>query len=83
MHTDVKVDDATGKSDIILFYNSTIRGVSTVNQPAHFYSVQRKTNRWPPADLMNVPNLSAINAYIAFMHRQNWEKKAVSPRACA
>ena len=89
MHNDDKVDDATGKPDIILFYNSTKGGVDTVDQFAQSYSVQHKTKRWPLAYFMNVLNLSAINAYIAVYAMSKLEKRciicaeAVSSRACA
>ena len=69
MHHDDKIDEQTGKPDIILYYNHTKGAVDTVDQICHTYSVQRKTKRWPFAYFMNVINLGGLNSYITYISR--------------
>lgn len=44
MHNNAKFDDATGKPDVILFYNITKLRVDTTDQLVHSYSMQRIKN---------------------------------------
>ena len=67
MHQDDKIDDQTGKPDIIWHYNQTMGAVDTVDQMSHTYSVQRKTKSWPLAYFMNVLNLGGLNFYITYI----------------
>ena len=45
MHDDNKVDEATGKPEIILEYIATKTAVNRVDQLCHNYSVQKRTKR--------------------------------------
>ena len=69
MHHDDKIDEQTGKPDIILYYNHTKGAVDTVDQICHTYSVQRKTKRWPFAYFMNLINLCGLISYITYISR--------------
>ena len=81
MHHDDKVDETTGKPDIILFYNHTKGAVDTVDQLCHSYSVQRKTRRWPLAYFFNMLNLVGINAFIVFVKSLPlWNASSLSRR---
>ena len=40
-----KIDDQTGKPDIILYYNQTKGAVDAVDQMCYIYSVKRRTKR--------------------------------------
>ena len=70
MYHDDKIDDQTGKPDIILCYNQTKRAVDTMDQMCHTYSVRRKTKRWPLAYFMNLFNLDGLNSYITYITRK-------------
>ena len=67
MHHDDKIDDQTGKPDIILYYNQTKAEVDTVDQMCHTYSIKRKTKRWPLAYFMNLLNLNGPNSCITYI----------------
>ena len=67
MHHDDKIDDQTGKLDIILYYNQTKGAVDKKEQMCHTYSMQRKTKRWLLAYFMNPLNLSGLNSYITYI----------------
>ena len=67
MHHDDKIDDQTGKPDIILYYNQTKEAVDKKEQMCHTYSIQRKTKRLPLAYFMNPLNLSGLNSYITYI----------------
>ena len=45
MHHNDKIDDQTGKPEIILYYNQIKAAVDAVDQMCRTYSVQRKTKR--------------------------------------
>lgn len=51
-------------ADIIHFCNRTKSSVDTVNQMIKYYSVKRRTNRWPMAVFSNLIDLSNINALV-------------------
>lgn len=47
MHQDTKVDESSGKPDIILDYNAKKSGVDIVDKLGRVYNSQRNTRRWP------------------------------------
>nr|CAI5820056.1 unnamed protein product [Callosobruchus analis] len=47
MHTNDKVDQSSGKSEVNLFHNSTKGGVDVIYQLRHSKSTARGTKRWP------------------------------------
>ena len=54
------------KPDIVAYYNSTKGGVDTFDQMANIFSCKRKKKRWPLVVFMNMIDLAAIVAYIAW-----------------
>ena len=73
-HNDDKILE-TGKPEIIHFYNSTKAGVDTLDQAVRFYSVKRKTLRWPLTIFYNILDMSEYNSLIIFL-KINPEYKA-------
>ena len=67
MHHNEKIDNQTGKPDIILYYNQTKGAVDTEDQMCHIYSMQRKTKRGPLAYFMSPLNLDGLNSYITYI----------------
>ena len=64
MHHDAKVDAASSKPDIVLFYNETKGGVDTCDQMVKHASVKRKTNRWPLAIFYRILDFACLNSFI-------------------
>ena len=56
-----------GKSEVIVFYNSTIGGVDTAHQMHRGYSVKRKTRNWSMVIFYNMVDVSALNANILYL----------------
>ena len=76
MHHNDKIDDQTGKPDIILYYNQIKEAEDIVDQMCHTYSVQRKTKRWPLVYFMNLLNLGGLNSCITYITRNpQWCQK--------
>ena len=66
MHSDADVDNDTGKPVMILDYNKTKAAVDRVDQLRHYYSVQKRTKRWPLTYFFNCLNISGINSHELF-----------------
>ena len=66
MHNHNKVDEATGKPNIMLECNATKAAVERLDQHCHNYSVQKRTKRWPLAYFYNCLNIAGISAPIIF-----------------
>ena len=64
MHRDAAVDAETKKPEIIHFYNSTKRGVDTVDQLCGNYSVSRRTRRWPSCIFFHLVDIADVNRQI-------------------
>ena len=76
MHDDNKVDEATGKPEI-LEYNTTKAAVDHVDQLCHNYSMQKRTKLWPLAYFYNCLNIADINALVIFHSKHPlWEEKS-------
>ena len=76
-HDDNKVDEATGKPEMILEYNATKAAVDRVDQLCYNYSVQKRTKRWPLAYFYNCLNIAGINALVIFRSKHPlWEEKS-------
>ena len=61
-----EVIDDSGKPEIINFYNSTKADVDTLDQLVRFYTVQRKTRRWPLTIFFNVLDIACYNAFVLY-----------------
>ena len=55
-----EVIDDNGKPEIINFYNSIKAGVDTLDQLVRFYTVRRKTRRWPLTIFFNVLDIACL-----------------------
>jgi len=62
MHYDNAIYESTGKSEIVIVYNSSKSGTNSFDQLVHLYSVARKTSRWPKRMLFGVLDMAGINA---------------------
>lgn len=60
---------ASGKPEVIEFYNSTKGGVDTLDQMCALYSCGRSTQRWPSCIFYGMVNVATINSWI--IHREN------------
>ena len=74
MHDDEKINEVTGKPEIIMDYNKTKKGVDTVDKICETYNVARGTNRWPMVFFYSLINVAGINTYIIFS-QNNPDKK--------
>lgn len=68
---DATINEATGKPEMIIYYNQTKGGVDTLDQMCSLMSCSRKTNRWPMALLYGMVNIACINSYIIYSHNVN------------
>ncbi|KAF4517452.1 hypothetical protein B566_EDAN004490 [Ephemera danica] len=81
MHHDDKIDEETGKPEIIMDYNATKGGVDTLDQMAHTYTCKRATRRWPMAFFYNLIDLAGIAAYVIWTSvYPNWNRKRLYRR---
>lgn len=65
---DASINEATGKPEMIMYYNQTKGGVDTLDQMCSLMSCSRKTNRWPMAFFYGMLNIACINAYVIYHH---------------
>lgn len=72
MHHDSSVDKATGKPEIIAFYNETKGGVDTLDKKCANYSTSRRTRRWPMAVFYAVLDIASVNSFVLYQsYRDN------------
>lgn len=74
MHDDAKINEETGKPDIIMDYNATKGGVDTVDKMCETYNAARGTNRWPMVVFYSLMNVTGINSYIIYVQNNNNKK---------
>lgn len=82
MHYKKEIDDGQKKKPfMIVDYNKTKAGVDTMDQMARTYTTKRKTRRWPMVVFYNLLDISAINAYVIWIHANpEWKKSASHKR---
>ncbi|CAF0959492.1 unnamed protein product, partial [Didymodactylos carnosus] len=74
-NTSRKVDEVTGKPNIVLDYNKTKGAVNTVDQMCRKYTVKRGTKRWPLCIFYGMIDIAAINALIIWKEKNaNWNE---------
>lgn len=66
MHHNNKVDNITGKPEVIMYYNSTKGRVDMVDQKCFVYSCSRRTTRWPMAMFFRVVDMACCNAQVIY-----------------
>ena len=73
---------ASGKPEIVEFYNKTKAGVNALGQKVRHYTAYRKTNHWPLAIFYNILDISAYNAFVLVKLRPPAQGKTDAFRAC-
>lgn len=68
IHDDQSVNNASGKPEIILNYNETKGAVDVHDRLCQDNNSGRKTKRWPLAFFYNMLNITAVNAYVIYLH---------------
>lgn len=68
MHDYEGTDEKTGKPLINTDYNSTKRGVDTVDQMCASYSIARQIRKWPLRIFFSFLDLAGINFQVVFFH---------------
>jgi len=58
---------------MVLDYNASKAGVDTMGQMVRTYTSKRMTGRWPMVLFYNLIDVSALNAFIIWIHlNPNW-----------
>ena len=65
-HTEKKINEDSGKPEMIHDYNRLKGGVDTLDQLVRNYSCQRRTRRWPMALFYNMVDMAAYNSMVIF-----------------
>lgn len=73
---------ASGKPDIIEFYNSTKGAVDTFDQMCGSMSCSRKTQRWPLCYFYGILNMAIINSYAIYVHNSVKQGQKPTSRRC-
>ncbi|XP_066260450.1 piggyBac transposable element-derived protein 4-like [Euwallacea similis] len=72
-HHDDKIDENTGKPEIILDYNATKGEVDCVDKLCAAYDVSRNTRRWPMVLFYSLLNVAGINSYVVYsINNSTW-----------
>ena len=69
MHLSKEEIESEKKAEVIMYYNSTKAGVDTLDQLIHVYSTKQITHRWSKAIFYNMVDVSALNALIVLIFR--------------
>lgn len=66
LHDDGKIDEESGKPEIIMCYNNTKSGVDVLDKLCASYNCARATNRWPMVVFYSLLNIGAYNSLVVF-----------------
>lgn len=81
MHRDDKVDEESGKPEIILTYNMTKGGTDTFDKLCNSYTVARTTNRWPMRFWCAILDQAGINSLVLLsMADPTWKENPKNNR---
>ena len=58
--------EENGKPAIVNLYNQTKAGVDTLDQVVRFYTVKRKTRRWPLVIFFNLLDIACYNSFVLY-----------------
>jgi len=61
LHRDNKVDNATKKPDMVLYYNKYKGATDAMDKNCHNYSTARRTRRWPLQFFYNISSIIIIS----------------------
>jgi hypothetical protein len=73
---------ASGKPEIIEYYNSTKGAVDTFDQMCGSMSCSRKTQRWPLCYFYGILNMAIINSYVIYVHNNVKLGRKPTSRRC-
>lgn len=74
-HMNGKIDEATGKPEIVLFYNDTKGGTDSFDKKCHDFTTARKTRRWPMRYFYGMLDQANVNSFIIYNLLESNEKK--------
>ena len=66
MHHTKCTDKATGKPEIVEFYNLTKGGIDALDEKCKNYGVGRRTRRWPMAIFYRMIDIANVNSFILY-----------------
>ncbi|CAH2088975.1 unnamed protein product [Euphydryas editha] len=66
MHHNNKIDNITGKPEVIMYYNSTKGGIHMVDQKCSVHSSSRRTTHLPMAVFFRVVDMACCNAQVIY-----------------
>lgn len=64
LHTTGKIDEKTGKPEIVVFYNKTKGRTDSFDQKCHNYTTVRRTARWPLRFFYGMLDQAGVNSCI-------------------
>lgn len=73
LHHDDKIDQETGKPEMIMDYNDTKGGVDTLDKMCAAYDCSRNTRRWPMVIFYSMLNIAGVNSMVLY-NLQNVDK---------
>jgi len=71
LHQTGKVNEESGKPEMICFYNDTKGGTDSFDQKCHQYTTARKTFRWPVRILYGMLDQGNVNSFILYNLNQS------------
>ena len=63
------IDNQNNKPEIFNTYNATKAGVDTLDQLVRFYTVRRKTKRWPLVIFYNILDIACYNSLVIYCEK--------------
>ncbi|XP_071645715.1 piggyBac transposable element-derived protein 4-like [Temnothorax longispinosus] len=66
LHNSCKINEISGKPELVEFYNSTKAGTDVFDQCCAFFSCARKTRRWPLRFFMGMLDQASVNSFILY-----------------
>lgn len=74
-HKNGKIDEATSKPEIVLFYNNTKGGTDSFDKKCHDFTTTRKTRRWPMRYFYRMLDQANVNSFIIYNLLKDNEEK--------
>ena len=66
IHQTGKVDEESGKPEMIVFYNKTKGGTDSFDFKCHQYTTARKTFRWPVRSFYGMLDQANVNSFVLY-----------------
>lgn len=66
IHQTGKIDERSGKPEMIEFYNKTKGGTDCYDFKCHQYTTARKTSRWPVRSFYGMLDQAGVNSFILY-----------------